>query len=62
MSMEPSDPFSNDIADRYCRHIRAKERKSPSICLHTNDVNYIITEHFLQYSAHFSYFILIFRL
>ncbi|VDO13580.1 unnamed protein product [Brugia timori] len=31
------DSFSEDISDRRCRHVHAKQRKSPSKCVHSNE-------------------------
>uniref|UniRef100_A0A914ZUQ7 Activin types I and II receptor domain-containing protein n=1 Tax=Parascaris univalens TaxID=6257 RepID=A0A914ZUQ7_PARUN len=37
MSMEPSDPFAENIFERKCRHVRAKQRKAPSKCIRADD-------------------------
>uniref|UniRef100_A0A915PVX6 VWFA domain-containing protein n=1 Tax=Setaria digitata TaxID=48799 RepID=A0A915PVX6_9BILA len=31
------DPFSEDVDDRRCRHVRAKQRKSPSKCIRSDE-------------------------
>ncbi|EJW88966.1 hypothetical protein WUBG_00125 [Wuchereria bancrofti] len=36
-SINVVDSFSEDVSDRKCRHVHAKQRKSPSKCVHSNE-------------------------